>query len=546
MAYRKDGEMVSIPENVRTAFNRMFDRIISKNPNIMKEAMSSNFSSSALRSEMADKFVDSFVNNSDLSSIEEAMTYQMLQRMRGEGIANEYAKNLEQERVNKILAQPKRNDSSFSMDDRDNKRMSDAFDMLRMLGVEQSTIDRTREIGLGYPILEKIADKIEGSSLDKRTRQSFDEAFMEARREGKKTFIWEGDVYRSSTAEEELAERRNRERLEDRQGSYIERLKNKLMGESNLSQDQMMSRGIQQDYDDYITNEVLEGNRDALSRGAQMRADALMKERQGTMNFQNGGIIPDTRTGTESSLSPYVGDYVVDMLGRGRAAASQPYTAYTGPLTAGASDLQQQAFTGISGLTTPTDMGSFSITDEGFDMGSYMNPYISSVLNPQIEEINRQAAIGRLDANKRLTGAGAFGGSRQAVMDSELERARLDEISQLTGRTYADAYDKGIAQFNRERDRATDYGFDVLDAQLGAGGTQRGILGEGIAADYKQFIEERDYPLKTAQYMQSLLQELPLDSQTYQYIAADPVDAGIAGVQTGVDLITTLKDIFGI
>ena len=178
MAYRKDGEMVSIPENVRTAFNRMFDRIISKNPNIMKEAMSSNFSSSALRSEMADKFVDSFVNNSDLSSIEEAMTYQMLQRMRGEGIANEYAKNLEQERVNKILAQPKRNDSSFSMDDRDNKRMSDAFDMLRMLGVEQSTIDRTREIGLGYPILEKIADKIEGSSLDKRTRQSFIYSFL--------------------------------------------------------------------------------------------------------------------------------------------------------------------------------------------------------------------------------------------------------------------------------------------------------------------------------------------------------------------------------
>tara|TARA_R100001086_G_scaffold124108_1_gene64051 strand:- start:243 stop:1352 length:1110 start_codon:yes stop_codon:yes gene_type:complete len=283
-----------------------------------------------------------------------------------------------------------------------------------------------------------------------------------------------------------------------------------------------------------------------IPKGFYDKLDSYSVKGQGTMNFQTGGVVPIERTGTESTLSPYVGDYVVDMLGRGRAAASQPYTAYTGPLTAGASDLQQQAFTGISGLTTPTDMGSFSITDEGFDMGSYMNPYISSVLNPQIEEINRQAAIGRLDANKRLTGAGAFGGSRQAVMDSELERARLDEIAQLTGRTYADAYDKGIAQFNRERDRATDYGFDVLDAQLGAGGTQRGILGEGIAADYKQFIEERDYPLKTAQYMQSLLQELPLDSQTYQYTAADPVDAGIAGIGTGIDLIDTIRDIFGL
>ena len=269
--------------------------------------------------------------------------------------------------------------------------------------------------------------------------------------------------------------------------------------------------------------------------------------------FQDGGDVFDPsdyavgaapQTGFESNLSPYIGDYVVDMLGRGRAAASQPYTAYTGPLTAGASDLQQQAFTGIAGLSAPEEMGSFSITDEGFDMGSYMNPYLTSVLNPQIEELNRQAAIGRLDANKRLTGAGAFGGSRQAVMDSELERARLDEIAQLTGRTYADAYDKGIAQFNRERDRATDYGFNVLDAQRSAGDTQRGILGEGIAADYRQFIEERDYPLKSAQYMQSLLQGLPMESQTMQYAAIDPVQSGIAGTAGGLGLVDKLIDIF--
>ena len=275
----------------------------------------------------------------------------------------------------------------------------------------------------------------------------------------------------------------------------------------------------------------------------------------GTMNFQDGGDVFNPsdyavgaapQTGFESNLSPYIGDYVVDMLGRGRAAASQPYTAYTGPLTAGASDLQQQAFTGIAGLSAPTDMGSFSITDEGFDMGSYMNPYLTSVLNPQIEELNRQAAIGRLDANKRLTGAGAFGGSRQAVMDSELERARLDEISQLTGRTYADAYDKGIAQFNRERDRTTDYGFDVLDAQRSAGDTQRGILGEGIAADYRQFIEERDYPLKSAQYMQSLLQNLPMESQSMQYAPADPVQSGIAGAAGGIGIVDKLLDIFGV
>ena len=47
--------------------------------------------------------------------------------------------------------------------------------------------------------------------------------------------------------------------------------------------------------------------------------------------------------GTESSLSPYAGPYVTEMLGRGQGLASEPYQAYTGPLTAGTSELQTQA-----------------------------------------------------------------------------------------------------------------------------------------------------------------------------------------------------------
>mgnify|MGYP003141031958 FL=1 len=50
--------------------------------------------------------------------------------------------------------------------------------------------------------------------------------------------------------------------------------------------------------------------------------------------------VTGSHTGTESSLSSWAGPYVTEMLGRGKAIASQPYQAYTGPLTAGASNLQ--------------------------------------------------------------------------------------------------------------------------------------------------------------------------------------------------------------
>ena len=47
------------------------------------------------------------------------------------------------------------------------------------------------------------------------------------------------------------------------------------------------------------------------------------------------------------------------------------------------------------------------------------------------------------------------------------------------------------------------------------GATQRGIESEGITADRLQFEEERDFPYKQVQYMQSLLQGLPIEAQSY-------------------------------
>jgi hypothetical protein len=49
------------------------------------------------------------------------------------------------------------------------------------------------------------------------------------------------------------------------------------------------------------------------------------------------------------------------------------------------------------------------------------------------------------------------------------------------------------------------------------GAAERGIESEGIAEDRAQFEEERDYPYKAIQFMQSLLQGLPLATQSYQY-----------------------------
>ena len=240
--------------------------------------------------------------------------------------------------------------------------------------------------------------------------------------------------------------------------------------------------------------------------------------------------IPDPlagqQTGTESSLSNWAGDYVTNMLGKGQALSETPYQAYTGPLTAGASGLQQQAFQGVAGLTLPTNMGAFnpqSFTAQGTAQ-QYMNPYIQSALDPQLNEARRQAEISRMSDAARLSKAGAYGGSRQAIMESELNRNLMQKQADITGIGYNTAYDKAANQFNIEQGRgmeaqtaANQYGLSALGRQAELGALQRGIEGEGIAADYGQFKEERDYPYKQVQYQQSLLQGMPLAAQSYSY-----------------------------
>ena len=231
-------------------------------------------------------------------------------------------------------------------------------------------------------------------------------------------------------------------------------------------------------------------------------------------------------TGTESSLSNWAGPYVTEMLGRGQALSSMPYQAYSGPLTAGQSGLQSQAFQGLAGLTIPTEQMQ-AYTPQQFtsaDAQRLMNPYLQTALDPQIAEAQRQAQMQNLQNRTALTKAGAYGGGRGALMESEGQRNLQSNLANITGQGYKSAYDQALNQFNLEQQQqqqattaAQGYGLNALQRQAELGGLQRGIEQEGITADYGQFKEERDFPYKQTQYMQSLLQGLPVGAQSYTY-----------------------------
>jgi hypothetical protein len=137
-----------------------------------------------------------------------------------------------------------------------------------------------------------------------------------------------------------------------------------------------------------------------------------------------------------------------------------------------------------------------------------------------------QADISAQNLQSQYGKAGAYGGSRQGIAEAELQRGLLDRMAGITGQGYQDAFTAAQNQFNTEQDRqmqaanqAQRYGLDVLREQQDWWcNPKRGIESQGIAADIAQFEQERDYPYKNVQFMQSLLQGQPLETQSYSYI----------------------------
>jgi hypothetical protein len=241
----------------------------------------------------------------------------------------------------------------------------------------------------------------------------------------------------------------------------------------------------------------------------------------GAVGATGGAGLPQDVSRT-STLSPWVGDYVTSALGQGAALAAAPYQAYQGPLTAGASNLQQQAFAGASEMAqagyTP---GQFTGGFNAQIAQQYMNPYLQASLDPQLKELQRQSDIARVGDASRLTKAGAYGGSRQAIMESEGRRNLLDKQQDVLGTGYKTAYDLAQQQYAKERGDeeasrqfGANFGMKSIDQLSGLGAIERGITSEGIAADKAQFEEQRDFAYGMPKYQLGLLSGLPIGANT--------------------------------
>jgi len=272
----------------------------------------------------------------------------------------------------------------------------------------------------------------------------------------------------------------------------------------------------------------------------------------GAVAFQEGGTAPKTTplgTSTETNISEWAGPYVGDMLSKTAALTNTPYQAYQGPMVAGTAPLQSKVFGGLEGLSFPGQLGQSFTAQGAYQLPSmtpggmtgqaagptgiasqYMNPYLSAVLTPQLDELRRQSQITQMGTAGKLAQAGAFGGSRQAIMDAETQRNLLAEQNKAIGTGYANAYDRAMGQFNVEQGQAKT----LADMMAGAGQQQRGIEQEGITALQKQYETELLDPYVKLRFQKEMLQGLPVatTATTANTSTMDQLKGGMSDIQS--------------
>jgi hypothetical protein len=273
---------------------------------------------------------------------------------------------------------------------------------------------------------------------------------------------------------------------------------------------------------------------------------------------------PTQVTQQQVGFAPEIAKYGQGVLGNAELAVGQQYKSYadwakqnnlSGDQVAQFQKLQNMAFTGAEGLglnqssqdaaaglaglaqqagNAQYNPNQFNVNQvsgpslQNFQMGpaqqvgtqsftgqgtadQYMNPYMQSVVDIQKREAQRQSGVQGTQQQAQATQAGAFGGSRDAIMRAERERNLGTQMNDIQAQGSNAAFQQAQQQFNAEQaarlqaqqanqQAGLTVGSQNLNAnlqtqQLGAGqnmqaqlaNQQQGLAGQQAAEQSKQF-----------------------------------------------------------
>jgi hypothetical protein len=322
------------------------------------------------------------------------------------------------------------------------------------------------------------------------------------------------------------------------------------------------------------------------------------------MGGGGGGGQPTQTTSYQTNIPEYARPYVENMLESTQKqiytddmSGFRPYSPYSSDVNnyfAGFSPLQQQAqqttaglqvpgqYGAASGLAGASGLGAFGVAQQAMGAGQqyaqqaqdpramqgYMSPYMQNVVDYQKSQALRDYNIARPMRARQAVGQGAFGGSRQAIMEAEAERSLGSQLQGIA----ATGSQKAFEDAQRQQQFGAQLGMQGLQTglqgygqmgqaastlgQLGGQqlGAQKEIIGlQSQMGKEQQALEQnkinqaiqdyaiaQQYPMMQLGMMNAMLRGLPLQTQTTQLYQAQP-----SMLQQGIGLTGAASTLLG-
>jgi hypothetical protein len=331
---------------------------------------------------------------------------------------------------------------------------------------------------------------------------------------------------------------------------------------------------------------------------------------------------PTQITQTNYGFAPEVAPYAEGLLGQAQALTDveyNPYMQYQGERVAQFSPLQQMSYenaglmqpqgqlqdatamagtAGLGALNTsftynPLDPQSFTGGTQGsYDQATgkfvpgtgtssqYMSPYMGEVVARQQADAQRQADIARQTQGAQAARAGAFGGSGDYLMRSQMAGNLARQKGDIAATGLQNAYTQAQQQFNQEQ--AQKQAAANLNAQQGQFGAGLGLQGlqtslqaaqglgqlgnmqyqqnmginalqnqyglqqqaqmqKDIDTKYGDFMAAQNYPYKQLSFMSDIIRGVPLSATGSTVYQAPPSTAqNIASLGLGAAGVSKL------
>ena len=254
-----------------------------------------------------------------------------------------------------------------------------------------------------------------------------------------------------------------------------------------------------------------------------------------------------TQTVTQR-LAPFQEDFLADIFAQAEALKETPMP-FAPQQLAGLSETQQQAAqlgrAGIGSYLPYMQASTLAAQQSGaFNqpgaVTQFMNPFEQAVIDQSMQDIARSGQMQQNQLAAQAAGAGAFGGSRGALAQSELTRNILDQQARTAAQLRASGFGQAqqaaqqaaqlagqqAAQFGTMAGQAQQFGTQDINTLLGLGSMEQSQAQASLDVARQNALAQQALPFQQVGFMSDIFRGVPSLQQTSTATTTPPPSTG--------------------